>query len=91
MEQLNEDYERFETEYFQNRHQGNKLYWEFNKITNRSDNAYKPVTHNIFEVNMENSGQDQDSSFVDEMMGKYGSASRTLHGWMVVELLEFKL
>lgn len=91
MEQLNEDYERFETEYFQNRHQGNKLYWEFNKITNRSDNAYKPVTHNIFEVNMENSGQDQDSSFVDEMMVKYGSASRTLHGWMVVELLEFKL
>ena len=91
MEQLNEDYERFETEYFQNRHKGNKLYWEFNKITNRSDNAYKPVTHNIFEVNMENSGQDQDSSFVDEMMVKYGSASRTLHGWMVVELLEFKL
>ena len=90
MEQLNEDYERFETEYFQNRHKGNKLYWEFNKITNRSDNAYKPVTHNIFEVNMENSGQDQDSSFVDEMMVKYGSASRTLHGWMVVELLEFK-
>ena len=39
MEQLNEDYERFETEYFQKRHQGNKLYWEFNKITNRSDNA----------------------------------------------------
>ena len=91
MEQLNEDYERFETEYFQNRHQGNKLYWEFNKITNRSDNAYKPVTHNIFEVNMENSEQDQDSGFVDEMMVKYGSASRTLHGWMVVELLEFKL
>ena len=91
MEQLNEDYERFETEYFQNRHKGNKLYWEFNKITNRSDNAYKPVTHNIFEVNIENSGQDQDSSFVDEMMVKYGSASRTLHGWMVVELLEFKL
>ena len=91
MEQLNEDYERFETEYFQNRHKGNKLYWEFNKITNRSDNAYKPVTHNIFEVNMENSGQDQESSFVDEMMVKYGSASRTLHGWMVVELLEFKL
>ena len=90
MEQLNEDYERFETEYFQNRHQGNKLYWEFNKITNRSDNAYKPVTHNIFEVNMENSEQDQDSGFVDEMMVKYGSASRTLHGWMVVELLEFK-
>ena len=39
MEQLNEDYEKFETEYFQNRHQGNKLYWEFNKITSRSDNA----------------------------------------------------
>ena len=36
MEQLNEDYERFETEYFQNRHKGNKLYWEFNKITNRT-------------------------------------------------------
>ena len=91
MEQLNEDYERFETEYFQNRHKGNKLYWEFNKITNRSDNAYKPVTHNIFEVNMENSGQDQESSFVDEMMGKYGASSRTLHGWMEVKLLEFKL
>ena len=91
MEQLNEDYERFETEYFQQRHQGNKLYWEFNKIINRSDNAYKPVTHNIFEVNMENPDQNQDTSFVDEMMVKYGSASRTLHGWMVVELLEFKL
>ena len=45
----------------------------------------------IFEVNIENSGQDQEPSFVDEMMVKYGSASRTLHGWMVVELLEFKL
>ena len=70
-------------QYFQNRHQGNKLYWEFNKITNRSDNAYKPVTHNIFGINMENSGQDQDSSFVDEMMGKYGAASRIfMAGWL---------
>ena len=90
MEQLNEDYERFETEYFQNLHRGNKMYWEFNKINDRSDNAYKPVTHNIFEVNMENSGQDEETSFVDEMMGKYGVASRTLHGWMVLELIEFK-
>ena len=40
---------------------------------------------------MENPNQNQDTSFVDEMMVKYGSASRTLHGWMVVELLEFKL
>ena len=89
MEQLNEDYERFETEYFK---KDIKVisYTEFNKITNRSDNAYKPVTHNIFELIWKIQVK-SNSSFIDEMMVKYGSASRTLHGWMVVELLEFKL
>jgi len=92
IEQLNEDYERFETEYFRSNHVGNKWYWEFNKINDRSENAYKPVTHNIFEVNKESdSSNSEETSFIDEMMIKYGVASREFHGWMSVELIEFRL
>ena len=50
VEQLNEDYERYESEFFKTYHNrqitdGIRLAWYFNKISERSENAYQPITH----------------------------------------------
>lgn len=89
IEQLNEDYVEFETKYFATAHQksGSRAYWELNEIVSRSDNAYKPVTHIIFEIpNPEFTSTEQEQSFSDEMMVKYGVASRKIHGTLKSEL-----
>ena len=89
IEQLNEDYVDFETQYFAQAHQesGSRAYWELNEIMSRSDNAYKPVTHTIFEIpNPEFTPTEQEQSFTDKMMLKYGIASRKIHGSLKSEL-----
>ena len=70
VEQLNEDYVDFETKLFLPYHKsGNtRLYWELNEIVDRTDNAYKPVTHIIFEIrNPESNSIQSDLSFAEEM------------------------
>ena len=89
MEQLNDDYVDFEIEYFRERHKGYKYWWDFSEILDRSENAYKPITHSIFEINKEG-GENGDESFIDKMMTKYGIASRKMHGWLQVELVMAK-
>tara|TARA_B100000575_G_scaffold118917_1_gene94686 strand:- start:251 stop:994 length:744 start_codon:yes stop_codon:yes gene_type:complete len=89
MEQLNDDYVDFETQYFRERHKGYKYWWDFSEILDRSENAYKPITHSIFEINKDVEGS-QDESFVDKMMVKYGIASRKMHGWLQVDLVMSK-
>ena len=54
VEQLNEDYEKYESEFFKTYHNkqitdGTRLAWYLNKISERSENAYQPITHVIFE------------------------------------------
>jgi hypothetical protein len=91
IEQLNEDYVGFETKFFAPWHKKSKtrLYWEINEIIDRSENAYKPVTHMIFEIpNPDNLNPDLSNlSFTDEMMSKYGVASRKFHGTLNSELV----
>ena len=48
IEQLNEDYIDFELKFLENYIRAENFGWEVNKISDRTDNAYKPVTHMIF-------------------------------------------
>jgi hypothetical protein len=92
VEQLNEDYVDFETKLFLPYHKsGNtRLYWELNEIVDRTDNAYKPVTHIIFEIrNPESNNIESNLSFAEEMAVKYGMASRKFHGNLEAELVDF--
>tara|TARA_A100001015_G_scaffold146017_1_gene161881 strand:+ start:748 stop:1548 length:801 start_codon:yes stop_codon:yes gene_type:complete len=98
IEQLNEDYENYEMKWFKNGHNeailnGQRLAWYLNRISARSDNAYKPVSHIIFErfnpTPAENVSNPK-PSFVDEMMSKHGTASRKIHGGLYLELVDFK-
>tara|TARA_B100001057_G_scaffold491838_1_gene582962 strand:+ start:605 stop:1420 length:816 start_codon:yes stop_codon:yes gene_type:complete len=92
MEQLNEDYVDFETKLFAPFHKKYKsrLYWELNEIIDRTENAYKPVTHIIFEIiNPDRPELERNPTFAEQMAIKYGIASRKLHGSMNVELVHF--
>ena len=89
IEQLNEDYVDFELKFFRELHKGRKLWWELNKISNRTDNAYKPVTHTIFEINDENAPS-LESNFTNEMMLKYGQTTRKIHGTLKTTLVNWR-
>ena len=92
IEQLNDDYVDFEIKLFAPYHQQSKsrLYWELNEIVDRSDNAYKPVTHTIFEIpNPEAPEVEWNPTFAEEMAVKYGIASRKFHGTLNTELVHF--
>ena len=92
IEQLNDDYVDFEIKLFAPYHQQSKsrLYWELNEIVDRSDNAYKPVTHTIFEIpNPEAPEVEWKPTFAEEMAVKYGIASRKFHGTLNTELVHF--
>ncbi len=98
IEELNEDYENFETKWFKTRHnesilKGQRLAWYLNRINSRSDNAYQPVSHIIFErfnPNPPKNLPNPEPSFVDKMMTKQGIASRKIHGGLILELVDFK-
>ena len=80
---LNDDYENFEMEYFKENHNkqieaGSRAWWEFNKVLSRSENANQEVTHftmDIIDADYQWSN-DNEPSFTDKMMSKYGVASR---------------
>ena len=92
IEQLNDDYVDFERKLFLPSHKESKtrLYWELNEIIDRTENAYKPVTHSIFEIPNPNAAQNEwNPSFAEEMAVKYGIASRKIHGTLDAELVHF--
>ena len=80
---LNDDYESFEMKYFKENHNkqieaGSRAWWDFNKVISRSENANQEVTHftmDIIDANYQWSN-DNEPSFTDQMMSKYGVASR---------------
>ena len=99
IEQLNEDYENYETKWYKEGHNksilnGRRLAWYFNKIVDRSENAYKPISHVIFERFNPNppevNNNVQEPTFVQQMMWKHGSNSRKIHGGLILELVNFK-
>ena len=99
IEQLNDDYEDYETKWFKEGHNrdilnGRRLAWYFNKIVDRSDNAYKPISHVIFERfnpnPPETNNDNQEATFVQKMMWKHGGESRKIHGGLILELVNFK-
>ena len=97
VEQLNEDYEMYESMFFKKYHNkqitdGVRLAWYLNKISERSENAYQPISHMIFERFNTNrsSNKNSEQSFTEKMMSKNGSASRKIHGGLILELVNFK-
>ena len=80
---LNDDYESFEMKYFKENHNkqieaGSRAWWDFNKVISRSENANQEVTHftmDVIDANYQWSN-DNEPSFTDQMMSKYGVASR---------------
>ena len=80
---LNDDYESFEMKYFKESHNkqidaGSRAWWEFNKVLSRSENANQEVTHftmDVIDADYQWSN-DNEPSFTDQMMSKYGVASR---------------
>jgi hypothetical protein len=69
------------------------LAWYLNKISKRSENAYQPITHVIFErfnPNSQISNDSSEPSFTEKMMAKNGQASRKVHGGLILELVNFK-
>ena len=73
IEQLSDNYIDFERKLFLPSHKETKtrLYWELNEIIDRTHNAYKPVTHSVFEIPNPDSPQDEwNTSFAEEMAVK---------------------
>ena len=70
-------------QYFKENHNkqieaGSRAWWEFNKVLSRSENANKEVTHftmDVIDADYQWSN-DNEPSFTDKMMSKYGVASR---------------
>ena len=80
---LNDDYENFEMKFFKENHNkqiesGTRAWWEFNKVLNRSENANQEVTHFTMDVIDKDYqwSNDGEPSFTEQMMVKYGVASR---------------
>ena len=71
---------------------GTRLAWYLNKISQRSENAYQPISHMIFERFNKNrsSNNNSEQSFTEKMMAKNGQASRKIHGGLILELVNFK-
>ena len=79
-QQLNEDYENFEMHFYRpiweemiltGAHKG----WNFNRIVERSDNAYQNLTHIIFNVKGTGDYNFKDD-FISTKLGEMGTASR---------------
>ena len=59
----------------------------------KSDKANKPISHVIFErfnPNPPKSASNSEPSNADEIIAKYGIASRKIHGGLILELVDFK-
>jgi len=91
-EQLNEDYEQFEMEYFKpiwekNILAGNHKNWEFNRIIDRTENAYQNLTHIIFSQGVNGASIDFPTDFRSDQLSKSGIASRKGYDTAKMELI----
>ena len=92
VEQLTDDYEKFELEFFKpifekNILAGNHGAWNFNKVVNSSDNAYKNITHIIFNQSVKGANNVVPSDFISTQVQKIGIASRKIYDPATIQLL----
>jgi len=91
-QQLNDDYEQFEMEYYRpiwekNILAGKHMNWEFNRIIDRTENAYQNLTHIIFNRRVEGATIDFPSDFRSNQLSKAGMTSRKAFDTANMELI----
>ena len=92
MEQLQDDYEKFETEFWQkifldNVMKGNHRWWGFSKIIGRSDNALKFNTHATWNIGFEGKQLEIPEDFVSQKIIEYTPAARKMYNTTTYELV----
>ena len=93
-QQLNEDYENFEMHYYRPMWEemilsGAHKAWNFNRIVERSDNAYQNLTHIIF--NEKGTGDyNFKEDFISTKLGEMGTASRKGFNTAEMELIQIR-
>jgi len=93
-QQLNDDYENFEMLHYRHFWEemiltGAHKAWNFNRIVDRSDNAYQNLTHIIF--NVRGTGNyDFKDDFITTKLNEMGSASRKAFNTAEMELIQIR-
>ena len=93
-EQLNDDYEDFEMHHYRPMWEemiltGAHKAWNFNRIIDRSENAYQNITHIIF--NVKGTGNYEfKSDFITIKLNEMGSASRKAYDTADMKLIQMR-
>ena len=92
MQQLQDDYEKFETEFYQkifldNIMKGNHRWWGFTKIIGRSDNALTFVTHSAWNIGIEGKEFEMPKDFASQKIIEITDAARKMYNPTTFELV----
>ena len=92
MQQLQDDYEKYETEFYQkvfsdNVMKGNHRYWGFSKIIGRSDNALKISTHAAWNLGFEGKDFEFPQDFVSKKIMEITDDARKMYNATRLELV----
>ena len=92
MEQLEDDYEKYETEFYQkifsnNVMKGNHRYWGFSKIIDRSENALTFGTHSAWNIGIEGKQLDFPQDFVSQKIMEITDDARKMYNATTFELV----
>ena len=92
MEQLQDDYEKFETEFWQkifldNVMKGNHRWWGFTKIIARSDNALKFNTHAAWNIGIQGKQLEIPQDFVSQKIIELTGNARKMYNTTTLELV----
>ena len=95
MEALNEDYEKFEMEYFMPNWQkaintGGLRMWGFTKVISSSDNAFKNLTHFVFQNPTGAEIVFEEESFLDSKILQLGIDSRKMFDTAELEIVHIE-
>ena len=92
MQQLQDDYEKFETEFYQkifldNIMKGNHRWWGFTKIIGRSDNALTFNTHAAWNIGIEGKELEFPQDFASQKIMEITDAARKMYNPTTFELV----
>ena len=92
MEALNEDYEKFEMEYFMPNWQkvinsGGLRMWGLTKVVSSNDNAFKNLTHFVFQNKTGAEIIYEEESFLDSKLLELGMESRKMYDSAELEII----
>ena len=92
MQQLQDDYEKYETEFYQkifseNVMKGNHRYWGFTKIIGRSDNALNINTHSAWNMGFDGKNLDLPQDFVSQKIIEITDDARKMYNATTLELV----